>query len=129
MHRRGGMARDFRDLAAWRLAVDLEEKAIALAARPAAARDATFRDQLTDAAGSAPRNIAEGFGRFKHKEFAYFVRIAKGSENETLNQFETAVKKGYLSKREFYDHEHLAKRAMKAAIGLIRYLESTPDPE
>jgi hypothetical protein len=36
---------------------------------------------------------------------------------------------GYLSKREFYDHEYLAKKAMKAAIGLIRYLESTPDPE
>jgi four helix bundle protein len=38
--------------------------------------------QVREAARSAPRNIAGGFGRFKHADFARFVRIAKSSEVE-----------------------------------------------
>ena len=92
------------------------------------AKDFGFRDQLTDAARSAPRNIAEGFARFKHKEFAQFARVAKGSEGEVLNHFIDAVDSGYLSKEEFPKFEHAAKKALKAVNGLIRYLETTPDP-
>jgi len=75
-----------------------------------------------------PGNIAEGFARFKHKEFAQFARIAKGSEGELLNHFIDAVDSGYLSKDEFPRFEHAAKKALLAANGLIQYLETTPDP-
>ena len=120
--------RDFRDLAAWQLAHRLKLLAMDLCRRERVARDFRFRDQLLDAAKSGPRNIAEGFGRFRHKEFAQFVRIAKASEAEVLNHFIDAVDSGYLSKEEFPRFEHAAKKALKAANGLIRYLESTPDP-
>jgi four helix bundle protein len=60
-------ARDFRELAAWRLANDLKLLAEGLCARPKPSRDFLFRDQLRDAAASAPRNIAEGFGRFRQR--------------------------------------------------------------
>jgi four helix bundle protein len=102
--------------------------ALQLCRRPAVARDFKFRDQLLDAAKSAPRNIAEGYGRYRHKEFAHFVRIAKASEVEVLNHFIDAVDTGYLSDEEFPKFEHAAKKALKAANGLIRYLESTPEP-
>ena len=105
--------RDFREIAAWQLARELKLLAYQLLARPEVARDFGFRDQLSDAARSAPRNIAEGFARFKHKEFAQFARVAKGSEGEVLNHFIDAVDIGYLSKEEFPQYEHAAKKALK----------------
>ena len=84
--------------------------------------------EVADATRSAPRNIAEGFGRFRHREFAQFVRVAKGSEAEVLNHFIDARDLRLMSDDEFIHAEHTARRALKAANGLIRYLESTPDP-
>jgi len=120
--------RDFREIAAWRLSREVKLMAYELLATPEVARDFKFRDQLVDAARSAPRNIAEGFARYKHKEFAQFVRIAKGSMGEVLDHFIDAVDNGYLSATEFARHEHACKKALGAINGLIRYLESTPDP-
>lgn len=120
--------KDFREIAAWQLARELKVLADAFLARPEAVRRFKFCDQLSDAARSGPRNIAEGFARFKHKEFAQFVRIAKGSEAEVLNHFIDARDMRLISDEEFRRAEHLVKRAIKAANGLIRHLESTPDP-
>ena len=120
--------RDFREIVAWQLARELKLLADQVLSRPAVAQDFKFRDQLSDAARSGPRNLAEGFARFKHKEFAQFARIAKGSEAEVLNHFVDATDRGYLSPEEFPHFEHATKKALKAVNGLIRYLENTPDP-
>jgi four helix bundle protein len=120
--------KDFREIAAWRLSREVKLLAYALLERPQVGRDFKFRDQLRDAARSAPRNIAEGFARYKHKEFAQFVRVAKGSVGEVLDAFIDAVDNGYLTPAEFAQHEHACKKALSAINGLIRYLESTPDP-
>ena len=120
--------KDVREIVAWQLAHELKMLADAVLARPEVSRRFKFCDQLSDAARSGPRNIAEGFARFKHKEFAQFVRIAKGSEAEVLNHFIDARDLRLLSDEEFLHAEHTAKRALKAANGLIRFLESTPDP-
>ena len=120
--------RDFQELVAWRLARELKLLADRLCQRQTVARDFKFRDQLRDSAASAPRNIAEGFGRFRHLEFAQFVRIAKASEVELLNHFIDARDRGIITSEEFGDLEHATKKALKAANGLIRYLESTPGP-
>jgi len=119
--------KDFREIAAWRLSREVKILAYPIVKRAAAAHDFKFRDQLRDAARSAPRNIAEGFARYKHKEFAQFVRIANGSLAEVLDHFIDAVDIGYLSAEELPKHEHACKKALKATNGLIRYLESTPD--
>ncbi|MGH9219402.1 MAG: four helix bundle protein, partial [Vicinamibacterales bacterium] len=76
--------RDFREIVAWQLAHQLKIRVDAFLCRPEFQGKFKFCDQLSDAARSAPRNIAEGFARYKHKEFAQFVRIAKGSEAEVL---------------------------------------------
>jgi four helix bundle protein len=120
--------KDFRDIVAWQLANQLKLEVDGYLARPAFKRRVKFSDQLDDAARSGPRNIAEGFARFKHKEFAQFVRVAKGSEAEVLNHLIDACEQRLITKEEFLMTEHLTKRALKAANGLIRYLESTPDP-
>ena len=117
---------DFRDLVAWQLAHQLKLLAQGLCERPAVRTRFRFRDQLSDAAESAPSNIAEGFGRYYHPEGARFARIAKASEVEVLNHFIDAHDKGWLSDEEFPRYEHAVKKALKAVNGWIRYLEDTP---
>jgi hypothetical protein len=56
------------------------------------------------------------------------VRIAKGSEAEVLNHLIDARDLKLITDDEFLLTEHLTKRALKAANGLIRWLESNPDP-
>lgn len=119
--------KDFREIAAWQRSREVKLLAYRVAKRAEADHDFKFRDQLLDCSRSASRNIAEGFARFKHKEFAQFVRIAKGSIAEVLDHFIDAVDSGYLAREDLPQHEHACKRALSAINGLIRYLESTPD--
>lgn len=125
-----GMAgwKHFREIAAWQHARTLKIKADAFLRQPQFKREYKFCDQLKDAARSGPRNIAEGFGRFSNRQFAHFVTIAKGSEAEVLNHFIDAHDQGLITEKELRDGEHAALKAMKAAVGLIKHLENSPDP-
>jgi four helix bundle protein len=116
----------FEDLIAWQLAVKLETITEDVCSRPAVKRDFKFHGQLADAGASAPRNIAEGFGRYHHPDFARFARIAKGSEEECLNHFAKARRQGYMTAAEYEDARRATLRALKAVNGLIRYLDATP---
>jgi len=78
--------KDFTELIAWQRADALEQFALRMTDRAPLSRDREFCAQTRDAANSATRNIAEGFGRFAPAQFANFVRIAIGSEAETRNQ-------------------------------------------
>jgi four helix bundle protein len=116
----------FEDLVAWQLAVQLQQLADRYCEKPAVQRDFKFRDQLADAAASAPRNIAEGFGRFHHPDFARFARVAKASEQEVINHFIHARQLEYLTEAELAEGMHAARKAIKVLNGLIRYLDATP---
>ena len=118
-----------RDFAAWQLAYELRRRLMPVLRRILQAKDYQLHKNMREAARSAPRNIAEGFGRYKHREFARFVRIAKGSEVEMLDHLLEAHDEGYVDKKELDALEQLTRRAIKASNGLIRYLESTPDAD
>ena len=118
----------FEEIIAWQLAHELKVRVDGFVIRPEFSRKYRFVDQLSDAVRSAPRNIAEGHMRgFRHKEFAHFLRIARGSLGETLNHLLDAYEQRLITEDELMATERLAKRAIKAATGLIQYLESTPD--
>ncbi|HUE85878.1 MAG TPA: four helix bundle protein [Vicinamibacterales bacterium] len=120
--------KDFREFAAWQRAEELRVLCEAFLARPGV-RDRFHRaQQLDDAAASAPRNIAEGFGRFKPRVFAQFVSIAKGSETEVLSILLEARSTKFLTASEFPKYETAAKRAIGTAVGLIRYLQRSTEP-
>jgi four helix bundle protein len=123
-----GGFRSFTDFAAWQHAYALRRAVLPLCRRAIAARDYKLHDQVREAARSGPRNIAEGFGRYRHREFAQFVRIARGSELELLNHLQEAFDSGHLNDEEYRELEEMARKAIAAATGLIRYLESSPDP-
>ena len=74
---------------------------------------APWADQRSSAIGASKHR--RGFTRYKHKDFARFIRIAKGSEAELLNHFQEAFDDGYLTDSERRALEHAARKAMKAA--------------
>ena len=116
--------KDVTELVAWQLANELWTHALELANRPPVAPHRRYRNQLIDAASAGPRHIAEGFGGFGPKEFADLVRVAKASEHELLELFGEARRRGFLNEKECGEYEFLARRAIAAATGLIRYLET-----
>jgi four helix bundle protein len=115
-------AKHFRDLTCWQLADELKLAIYRLADSPQVIADVRFREQLIDAARSAPRNIAEGFGRRTHREFAMFLDIARGSLMECQNHLKDAVDRKYLAPAEFTTLDALARRTCGAVARLQQYL-------
>ena len=64
------------------------------------------------------------------KDFREIVawQLANQLKLEVLNHIIDAHDQRLITKDELLMTEHLIKRALKASNGLIRYLESTPDP-
>ena len=120
--------RRFEDLIAWQLAHELEQEIFAFTANSPAVRDVTFCAQIRESSRSAPRNTAEGFGRYYPREFVRFLRIAAGSLSETKHQLHEAVDRKYLTKSEHERLLRLCLRALKANIRLARYLLTATAP-
>src|SRR5262249_42600953 len=75
--------RRVQDLVVWQLSREIERRVFAVTATSPAVGDRDYCLQIRKSSSSAARNIAEGFGRFRPREFARFVRIARGSLEET----------------------------------------------
>jgi four helix bundle protein len=121
----GGMiARNHEELFAWKLSARLRDEIVIAVDTGTAARDFKFRDQIKDSSASAPRNLAEGFYRFKPKEFAYFTRVARGSLGETKNHLSDGLQRGYFSQDEYRRLFELACWAMATTTNLLAYLLS-----
>jgi four helix bundle protein len=126
-HTRVGWS-NHEQIAAWQRAQELCTMVRTVCDRSSFNCDPRFRAQLIDAGRSGPRNIAEGFARWKHADFARFVRIAKASEVELLNHLREALNCRHINESEHDQLDHAARKAIKAANGLIRWLETHPDP-
>ena len=120
--------KDIREIAAWRLSREVKLRVDSFLERPEVRRRYRYCNQLSDAARSAPSNIAEGFGRFGNKQFANFARTAKASLVEVLNHLIDARDQNLLTDEEFQNRQHEIRKALKATVGLIRHLETSPDP-
>jgi four helix bundle protein len=120
-------AKDFTELAAWQLADELRTLVIAITERSPARRDFKFCDQMRDAARSATNNIAEGFGRFRHRDFAHVLRIAVASLHEVRDDLIHGHRCRYVTDDELARGTSLSKRAIGATSSLIRYLTNNPD--
>ena len=94
---RGMGVRDFRDLVCWQLSYTLKCEVYAFTADGPASRDFKYRDQIRDSASSAPRCIAEGFGRFRPRDFARFLEYARASLMETRNSLIDGHDSGYIA--------------------------------
>lgn len=115
-------ARHFKELDCWQLANELKFGIYQVSDRPAVKRDRDYYEQIRDAAASGPRNIAEGFARRTHADFARFLDIARASLTECQNHLQDGVDRGYLKQEECDSLVTLSKRACAAVAGMQRHL-------
>lgn len=113
----------FEDFHAWQRAEELKEEVFAFTSKPPASKDFDFCRQIRDSARSAPRDIAEGFGRYYPSESIPFIRIAVGSLHETLNHLSDGLKRTFLTEKEHLKLKRLNLRAIKASKRWLEYLE------
>ena len=122
-------ARCVEDLDAWRLAVEVRDLVIALSRRKPMCFDRSFCDDIRRSARSAPANIAEGFRRFSHRDFARHVGIALGSLEETRTHLSEATKSEYVDHESAERLAGMIKRAIGASVRLRNYLTDTATPD
>lgn len=124
---------DFQKLNCWKLASKLCDEVDRMTERGKVTRDVKFRNQIRDSAASAPSNIAEGWGRYYPNQNAPYVRVAKGSLEETVNHLLRGRRRKYFTSEDFNKAFGLAKRAIGATTRYLLYLESCgsdpPAPE
>jgi four helix bundle protein len=125
--RNSPVAQRVEELAVWRLGNELREKVHAITAHPQISNVFRFCNQTRDAASSITRNIAEGFGRYRHKEFAQFLSIARGSVFELMDQLRDGVSRQYWSTESVAEMTALCNRTISGLTHLIRYLKTHPD--
>jgi four helix bundle protein len=90
--------------------------------------DPKFRSEIEDALASILKNIGEGFGRWYHKEFAQFLRYARGSTFEVAECVRDGVARGCWTVSATPALLNLCEREQKALAGFIKYLKSNRDP-
>jgi hypothetical protein len=73
-------------------------------------------------------NIAEGFGRYGHREFSRFLTIAKGSLDENESQLLGGLRKRYFSEEAVQDGRDQIELVRKKLLRLKRYLDNTDGP-
>ena len=117
-------AAKFEELRAWQLARGFKLGIYELTARQPLAGDFRLREQLRDAAASAPSNISEGFGRFDPPDFARLVKIAKASLLECQNHLLDAVDRGHITAAVCDQHVARAQEVLSEIAGLLDYLQS-----
>ena len=121
-------AKRVEDLVVFRLGDELRNRIHAITDRPTVMADGRFCSQLRDAASSVTRNIAEGFGRYRHREFAQFLSVARGSVFEVADCLRDGVARRFWVAADVEDLHSLCNRLIAGLGRLIRYLKSHPDP-
>lgn len=121
--------RDHTELDTWQLCDEFRRQVRALIAKSGLSKDWNLRDQLRRSAEAPCPLIAEGFSRYKPRDFARFVRMAKGSLSEAIEHIGVAVDLELIAEADTIEPIRTARRARGAATGLIRYLEGAELPE
>ena len=116
--------KSFRELEVWKRAMELTDQVYDLVAKFPKEERYALGDQLRRAVVSIPSNIAEGFGRETHKDFAHFLAQARGSLYEVDTQIEIAIRRGFISRdTSLIDSMN---EVSKMLASLSRHLRSTP---
>ena len=121
-------AKRFDELIAWQLGMRLHAWIVGFSNRPDVAGHRRYCDQLVDASSGICRNIAEGFGRWTHRDFHNSLRIAASSHMETESLLNEAVIRGFLSPTERKEIGLLLGRCGKAISALMKSLRDGPEP-
>lgn len=86
-----------------------------------------LKDNISRAARSTTRNIAEGFGRFHYQENIQFCRISRGSLFEIIDDTITMFEEKYISEDNYRNGRAKIDYAVKVLNGYIHYLQKRKD--
>ena len=114
-------ARGFENLEVYRLAEKIADEVWEIVSRWKNLVRDTVGKQLIRSADSIGANIAEGDGRFHYKNNCRFVRISRGSLNETRHWLRRAYRRKLLNKSEV---DHLNPMIQELGPRLNAYLRS-----
>jgi four helix bundle protein len=115
-----GIIKSFRDLDAWRAAMDLAVLAHGKAKHLPASERFELASQIRRAAVSIPANVAEGQSIGRWGRYLFHVRVALGSLGELATHFELARRLEYFTTDENSDLEKQLERSAKLLHGLAR---------
>jgi four helix bundle protein len=91
-----------------------------ITAKGPAFEDERFRNQIRDAAKSAPSLIAEGFARYTTREFVRYLRMARSELAEVQSNIEIGTQISYFSGDPLERARKLADRAMAKTTSLLK---------
>lgn len=118
----GMTARRYQELEVWQLCEEIRQRVLAETTRKLPSWDRSFCDQIRDAAEDATADVAEGFVRFKPREFAQFLGYALSSLAEVRERTRHGHHRGYFCPKFAAELIRLCVRADKAARSLRQYL-------
>ena len=118
------MIKSFTDLEAYK-ACRLLRKNISTLVKTCFPPDEKFRlsDQILRSSRSTTACLAEGYGRFSHKENIQFCRFSRGSLEETLEHLITAFDEGYIDAATLKSYKEQVDECTRLLNGYIRYLQ------
>jgi four helix bundle protein len=118
-----------QDLIVWQLAAELRDQVAALTELPSARRDFPLVNQIRGAAGSVAANVAEGYGRQRHIEFARFLDFAMGSLRETDEWLRDGTRRQLWTEDQAAPAHRTCRRLTPALQSLRRYLRTVKQPQ
>lgn len=118
----------FRELVVWQKARSYRNECASLA-RNQFPTEEKYRltDQLIRSSRAVSAMIAEGHGRYQHKENIQSCRMARGEVSETVDHLTVALDENYIDENEFKRMDELASELERLINGYIRHLQSQLD--
>jgi four helix bundle protein len=112
----------FEDLKCWQAASGLVKEVYTAGEEGKLQRDFDTKSQIKRAALSTMNNIAEGFGRFSHKDFIRFLDTAQSSAREVSSILYVLEDLEYLPFDRIEFIRNKLNETTGLTMGLIRYL-------
>ncbi len=93
----------FEELECWQAARELVKKAYEVSQEGRLSKDFDARSQFRRAAVSVMNNIAEGFARYRDKQFIFFLDVSQSSAAEVKSMLYLLEDLQYLEKEAIQD--------------------------
>ncbi len=116
----------FEEIVAWQKARVLVKNIYTICDQGRLNKDFGLRGQLCRAAVSTMSNIAEGFARKTHNDFAHFLDISRGSCVEVQSLLYVALDVEYISQDRFDELYRDADETIALISKFASYLRSHP---
>ena len=110
------------DLNAWQRAYEVALEINRLTNESSFDKKWAIKDQMLRSSLSISSNIAEGFGRKSKKDFARFLLIAMGSNDELRNQLRFSFDTKLITEEDFNSLNDKLIEVRKMTHGLRKYL-------